>query len=232
MSAAVLTPPGGPAAAPAAIPPPAPALPPLPPAPAGSPVGIASADLWRLSTDDYEKLFAVGILSDHDPVELLDGLVVRKPMKNPPHVLSGGLTRDELAAVLPAGWFLQTQDTVKLRAGGDDASASMPEPDVCVLRGARRDYADRHAGATDIPLVVEVSDSSIGRDQGWKKSIYARNGIPCYWIVNLTDRTLEVYSLPAAGEYTRAVTLTAADRAEVVLDGVTVGTVAVAELLP
>ena len=213
MSAAVLAPPPPPTALP------------RPTSPAGPPLVIALGELWRFSVADYHKMAEVGILSDDDRVELLDGVVVRKVSKNPPHVIAARLVRERLEAVLPAGWSVWTQDPITLDAGE-------PEPDAMVVRGGTLDYRLRHPRPAEVPLVVEVADASIGRDQGWKRSIYARNGVPTYWIVNLVDRTLEVYTAPAAGDYTRTQTLAAADRADLVLDGATVGSVAVGDFLP
>ncbi len=227
MSAAtVLTPPPLPVAIPtgAVTPPPAGVLP-QPPAKTGAPVMIASAELFRFSRADCRALVSLGILPEGDPVELLDGLLVKKMPKNRPHVIATRQVQDALGGVLPAGWSISVQDPVGL-------DESEPEPDVFVFRGRHRDYPTDHPTAADAPLVVEVADTSLSRDRTWKRSIYARNGIPTYWIVNLVDRTLEVYSAPVAGEYTQSVTLTAADRADVVFGGTIVGSVAVAELLP
>ena len=47
-----------------------------------------------------------------------------------------------------------------------------------------------------LALVIEISDSTLARDQGFKKAIYAKAGIPVYWIVNLVDRRVEVYTDP------------------------------------
>jgi Uma2 family endonuclease len=189
------------------------------------PVSIPTAELWRFSVADYHALGRLGILTDGDRVELLDGLLVVKPMKLSPHRMATKLTRDALAGVLPAGWYVDTQEPLGL-------DESEPEPDVYVARGTTRDYPDGHPGPPNVPLVVEVAESSLDHDRTWKKAIYARGGIPAYWIVNLVDRTLEVHSTPAAGDYTAVATKSAADRADVVLDGITVGSLAVADLLP
>jgi Uma2 family endonuclease len=219
MSAAIATPPPVQPAAP-----PAPVIAPATPV-VGPPAAVATDELWRFSVADYHRLAEIGVLKDGDRVELLDGILVGKPVKKSPHRISTKSTRDALAAVLPAGWYVDTQEPVEL-------DVSEPEPDVTVVRGTTRDYPNGHPTPANVPLVVEVAESSLTYDRTWKKSIYARNGIAAYWIVNLADRVLEVYSLPANGEYTHALTLTAADRADVVLDGSPVGTVAVADLLP
>jgi Uma2 family endonuclease len=74
---------------------------------------------------------------------------------------------------------------------------SEPEPDVVVVRGGARDFVKRHPGPEQIGLVVEVADTSLTHDRTVKGRIYARAGIANYWIVNLIDRRIEVYSDPA-----------------------------------
>jgi len=56
-----------------------------------------------------------------------------------------------------------------------------------------RSCADR---AENRYLVIEVADSSLSRDRGIKLRSYARAGIACYWIINLLERCVEVYTRP------------------------------------
>ena len=85
------------------------------------------------------------------------------------------------------GLVRDSQDPVTL-------AASEPEPDAVLVRGSRLDYLDHHPGPSDVALVAEVSDSGLSRDRVFKKSIYAAAGIAVYWVVNLVDRRIEVYS--------------------------------------
>lgn len=188
----------------------------------------ATDGLWRFSVDNYHQMLEHGILWEGAPVELLDGLLVQKMPTSTDHATVARLVAALLRQVVPAGWFVDEDKPMTIQP------RSEPEPDTSVIRGRIRDYLRRHPSPTDTALVVEVSYSSYARDRGEKWAIYARDGVPVYWIVNLeaAPARLEVYSLPVDGEYTQAATLTAADRADVVLDGVVVGSVAVAELLP
>ena len=110
---------------------------------------------------------------------------------------------------------------------------SQPEPDFAVVRGDETAYLARHPGAADTGLVIEVADTSLLRDQRDKARIYARGGIPVYWIINPVDRRIEVYSRPtgptAAPEYQ---TYQPPDHVPLVLDGVQVAAVPAADLLP
>jgi Uma2 family endonuclease len=87
------------------------------------------------------------------------------------------------------GWFAQVQSPIAL----DDRSE--PEPDVCVVRGSPRDYAEAHPRRP--ALIVEVAQSDLRLARGRKAVAYARNRITDYWIVNLVDRVLEVHREPA-----------------------------------
>ena len=130
-----------------------------------------------------------GILTEDDRVELLEGLLVAKMTKNPPHIVATDLLQAALPRIVPAGWFVSMQNPVTMED-------SEPEPDARVVRGQPRDYVGRRAGPGDAALVVEVADTSLPSDRGIKKRIYARAGIACYWIVNLSDGRLEVYDDP------------------------------------
>jgi hypothetical protein len=74
-----------------------------------------------------------------------------------------------------------------------------PEPDVSVVRGIPEDYRQRHPGPGEVGLVVEVSLTTLDLDRGQKLSDYATHGIPVYWIINLVDLQIEVYTGPGAG---------------------------------
>ena len=83
-----------------------------------------------------------------------------------------------------------------LAAGGD----SEPEPDVAVVEGDEFDYLDAHP-ATAL-LVVEVSDDSLTRDRTIKQRLYARGGIPEYWVVAIPPKLrLDVYRDPVGDAY-------------------------------
>jgi Uma2 family endonuclease len=147
--------------------------------------------IWRLSVEQYHAMVRAGILTDDDPVELLEGWLVFKMPKNPPHRATTRLVRAALEAVIPEGWYVDSQEPITL-------SDSEPEPDVVVVRGSTRDYLDRHPMAKDIALVVEVADTTLQRDRTLKQRTYARAGIPVYWIVNLSESQLEVYTQPSS----------------------------------
>jgi Uma2 family endonuclease len=179
--------------------------------------------------DRYQKMIEAGILTSEDKVELLENYVVLKMPRNPPHDGTIDLITETLMPVVPKGWRLRIQLTVVL-------TDSQPEPDFSIVRGDARTYMTRHPGPADVGMIIEVADSSLLRDQRDKTRIYARGGIPCYWIVNLVDGRIEVYSQPsgptAVPAYGAFQVYQPGDVVPLVLDGGVVGSIPVAELLP
>jgi Uma2 family endonuclease len=103
---------------------------------------------------------------------------------------------------------------------------------VAIVRGTRDDYRTRLPTPEDVALLVEAAESSLAIDRGPKCSAFARAGIPVYWIINLVDRQVEVYSNPAPDGYRlRQVFLPGSD-IPVVIAGIEVGRIAAADLLP
>jgi Uma2 family endonuclease len=183
----------------------------------------------QFTVDQYHEMARTGILVDGEPIELLEGWLVNKMTKYPPHSVATCETRRVLERLVPAGWLVDTQEPITT----DD---SEPEPDVSVVRGCRRDYVDHHPSPRDVGLLVEVADTSLDRDRGWKKRIYAAAGIPCYWIVNLIDRQVEVFTQPSGpgqrADYASRQVFRAGDSIPLLLDNVAIGPVAVSDLLP
>ena len=79
--------------------------------------------------------------------------------------------------------------------------------------------------------MVEVSDSS-QVDNRKQSEIYGRVGIPVYWIVNLVDGQVEVYSNPGPARYPALDVLAPGHVLTVIIDGVEVGQIPVADILP
>jgi len=185
--------------------------------------------LRPFSVSEYHRLIELGILTEEDDAELLNGWIVRKMSRNPPHDTALALVSEALRAVLPADWFCRGQSAVT-------TSRSEPEPDVTVVRGPIRRYAHHHPRPDDIALAVEVADSSVTLDRTVKGPIYVRDGIPVYWIVNVPDQQVEVYTDPTgpADEpaYRQQRHYRQSESVPVIVDGREVGTIPVSDVLP
>jgi len=195
------------------------------PQPVTAPLFPMPEFVWKFTVGQYHQMIHAEILGEDDPVELLEGVLVTKMPKNPPHSLATHLIREALTRLISLGWCVNTQEPITL-------TDSEPEPDVAVVQGSPRQYSDRHPRAEETALVIEVADSSLSRDRGLKKRIYARAGIPVYWIVNLPERKIEVYSQPAEADYQRRQDFEPDTEIPVLIEGRELGHITVRELLP
>lgn len=183
----------------------------------------------RFTVDEYHRMIASGILHEGDPVELLEGWLVLKMTRNPPHDVALSLLSDEVSRRLPADLFARIQSAIT-------TSDSEPEPDLAAVRGPRRRYASRHPGPQEILLVAEVADASLQMDRDDKGRIYARENLPIYWIVNIPDAQVGVYTDPSgpglSPAYRQRRDYGPAESVPLILDGVEVGQIPVRDLLP
>lgn len=192
-------------------------------------ISVPKEPIWRLQVHQYQEMIRSGILTDDDPVELLEGWLVTKMPKNPPHRVTTQITRETLASIIPSGWYVDDQEPITTKD-------SEPEPDIVIVQGDRRDYLDRHPYADEVALVVEVADTTLQRDRTSKKRLYARAGIAIYWIINLTERKIEVYTKPLSNaeepDYQEKQEYFLNDSIPVILNNQTINTILVETLFP
>ncbi len=185
------------------------------------------APLYRFTVEQYRRMSDTGVLTEDDRVELLEGWIIPKGTHPPPHDASISLTQAELAHRLPPDWILRIQSAINT----DD---SEPEPDIAVVRGTARRYARAHPKPRDIGMLVEVSESSLAEDRERKGRIYARARIPVYWVINLIDGILEIYTQPRGGRkprHTQRRDYLPGDSVPLVLDGKEIARIPVRDLL-
>lgn len=195
------------------------------PAPPGD-LDWAPTPLHRLTVDRYEAMVGSGVFSERDRFHLINGCLGTKMARKTPHVVADMLCGAALDRAMPPGWHVRPAKPLRL-----PTVDSEPGPDRCVVRGTIRDHLARHPGPDDAALVVEVSDSSLAEDRELA-AIYGRAGVPLYWIINLVDRRVEVYSRPGPNGHAALEVLAPGHALSVAIDGQEVGTIAAAELLP
>jgi Uma2 family endonuclease len=188
-------------------------------------VPLASPAVYRMTVDEYEAMAEAGILRD-PRVELIDGLLVKKMPQKPPHVWSVEVIDETLARLLPPGWFSRQEKPVRIPEFDE------PEPDVAVVKGTRNDYMSGHPEPANLAMLVEVADSSLDRDRGEKWLAYAKGRVTRYWIVNLVDRQVEVYSDPTVTGYRSSQVFRPGQDVPIVVDGTEIARIAVADMLP
>src|SRR5215469_7349027 len=144
----------------------------------------------RWTRAEYDKLIEIGFFQPGEPVELIGGQLMVAEPQGAEHYTAIQKTAMALEAAFGPGWVVRTQGPIGL----DEESE--PEPDVAVVRGAVEDYRSEHPSRP--VLTVEVAESSLGSDRERKGSLYARAGLPDYWVVNLAGCVVEVYREPVA----------------------------------
>ncbi len=195
--------------------------------PAAEPPEPGAFAVYRFTVDEYRRLGEAGVLTEDHRLELLEGWIVPKMNLNPPHSVCVKLCDKYVGELLPPDWHTRIQDAIQ-------TADSEPEPDLAIVHGSIRDYAQRHPTPDEIAMLIEVADSSLPRDRH-KCRIYGRAGIPVYWIVNLVDRRVEVYSEPTGPDphpgFRRRQDYGREDRLPLVVAGREVAQIQVSELL-
>ncbi|MDB5352670.1 MAG: hypothetical protein JWN86_3917 [Planctomycetota bacterium] len=212
-----------------AAPPQAPDVSASAPAPQARPTSPPDHRPWHMPLAVYEKITESGILNRDDGVRhvyLWEGTLCDRMTIYRPHGLGVKNIYDAMKALGIVGYDAETELPMAFRKAD-----SAPQPDVKVIRGRSKDYNPRMPTTADVPLVVEVAESSLSKDRALASN-YAIEEIPVYWLMNLTTNHLEVYSAPVDGVYTSIQILGPGDEVPVVLDGREVGRIPVADLLP
>ena len=159
---------------------------------------------YRLSRVEYDRAVEAGAFEPDARLELIDGDLSAMAPEGVSHAIGIDLVADCLRRVFGRGFYVRIRHPL----AADDYSE--PEPDVAVVRGAIRDYDKGHP--TSAVLVVEVSNESLRYDRTVKQHLYARCGIPEYWILVLPEARLEVYRDPASDGYQRVTNHAAGDK--------------------
>jgi Uma2 family endonuclease len=195
----------------------------------GGPFRAPIAGFRRFTVPEYHKLIEIGMLTEDDRVELLEGYLVEKMPHDPIHDGTLQKINRRLLRAIPNGWDLRIQMVATL-------GQSEPEPDGALVRDDSSGYMTRHPGPADFGIVIEVSNTTLDSDRTDKLAIYARARLPVYWIVNLIDMQIEVYEQPSgptvSPDYATRNTYKPGDAVPLVLDGNAVGTIPVSDLLP
>jgi Uma2 family endonuclease len=149
----------------------------------------------RFTADEYQRMGQVGILTEDDRVELMDGEVVTMTPISPRH--NAAVNRATRAMILAVGEnaIVQVHGSVRLDLYHE------PQPDLVLLSPRSDYYASRLPGPSDILLVGEVAESSVEYDREVKARVYADLGIREYWLVDLNIDVVFCYSTPEGGQY-------------------------------
>jgi len=153
-----------------------------------APMTERTPDSGRIAADRYFAMAECGIIASDDRVELLEGLIVAMAPQSPLRASTISRIHRALLRGLGPDTLIRIQSSLPL------SGSSVPEPDIAVVPGRAEDYLRHHPSHAH--LVIEVADSSLVQDRITKAAIYARAGVPCYWVVNLRHHRVEVLRDP------------------------------------
>jgi len=149
----------------------------------------------RFTRAEYHRMAEVGILRQHDRVELIRGEIVEMAPIGRRHKAFVGNLAQLLMVRLAGRAIVWVQSSVVL------AEDTEPEPDLAVLRRGAVPYKERDAWAEDVLMLIEVADSSLAYDRSTKLRLYAEAGIPEYWVVDCVAEAVEIYRGPGPEGY-------------------------------
>ena len=152
----------------------------------------------RFTVEEYALMGVVGIFSEDDRVELIDGDVHEMTPIGPTHAGIVDALNELLVSRLIGKAKVRVQNPVRL------SRHTEPQPDLVVARPRPRTgghYTDRHPGGADVLLVIEVADSSLRYDREAKLPVYAKAGIPEAWLVDVGAQTVTMYTEPTEDGY-------------------------------
>jgi Uma2 family endonuclease len=154
----------------------------------------------KLSVEDYHRMAEAGVLDEDERIELIDGEIVSVSPIDGPHIRCVAKLTRRLNLLLGEDAFVSPQGSVRLT---DDTE---PEPDVAVLR--QLPPGKDPPLASDVLLLIEVSDTTLDRDRDVKAPRYARAAIPELWIVDLQGEVVLRFREPHRNGYGRLETFT------------------------
>jgi len=150
----------------------------------------------RLFTvEEYHRMAEAGILGANERLELIEGEIIEMAPIGPRHV--GCVINATRLCITRLGdrAVVSPQNPVVIRP------RSEPQPDLLVLRPRAVSYSRELPASQDVLLAVEVADTTVRFDRLVKARLYARAGIPEFWLCLAMDAAIEVYRGPGADAY-------------------------------
>lgn len=155
------------------------------------------AKRW-ITADEYERMGEAGIFPQDARLELIEGEIFEMSPIGSPHAACVKFLSELLHLLFAETFTVSVQDPIRLN------DFSEPQPDVAILRRRGDFYRNAHPTPADILLAIEVADTTVATDRSFKLPLYARAGIPEFWLVNIPDGLLEIYSEPSGDSYLRS----------------------------
>ncbi len=151
--------------------------------------------IFRLGVDTYHQMISTGLFDEDDRIELIDGELRAMTPINPDHAGKNKRLNRLLNQRVGDAALVAVQDPLTLMPHSE------PEPDLMLLRPRDDFYEGANPTPADTLLVIEICDSSLRYDREVKVPLYAAQGVPEVWLVDLQHRRLELYREASADGY-------------------------------
>ncbi len=148
-----------------------------------------------INRDEYYKMAEVGILKPEDRVELINGEIIEMSPIGSRHAGAVRKITRVLHEYLNESFDISIQSPIVL------GSNTEPEPDIAILKHRADDYSSAHPTGIDVVHVIEVADTSLSYDTDVKSELYAKAGIPAYWVADLQRLEITAYAKTSNGKY-------------------------------
>lgn len=142
---------------------------------------------YRFTVDDVDRMIDADILPVDVRAELIEGQLIEMPAPNSPHARAVDILTERLVIALHGQAIVRVQNPLRLDRYNE------PHPDLAVVQLREDRYRTSHPGALDALLVIEVCETSHWYDRNVKLPLYARSGVPEFWLVDLPGRRIELY---------------------------------------
>jgi Uma2 family endonuclease len=156
-----------------------------------------------LRREEYEGLVRSGVFSD-ERVELIEGVIYEMSPQSPEHSFVIQALQRLIARAVGARAVPLSGQPLAM------GELSLPEPDFALV--PEGDYRHQHPASASLVVEVSRSEESRGKDLGRLPAVYARGGVPDYWVIDLSRRRLVVHRGPEGDGYTEIRTLSPSDR--------------------
>jgi Uma2 family endonuclease len=148
----------------------------------------------KWSLEEYHSMVESGVLDDRH-VELINGEIIEMPPEGAEHSYYCCETVQYLRTMLEARATVREAHPITL------PNNSEPEPDIAIVRPSNTRYRQQHPQVSDIYWLIEIANTTLARDLGPKRELYAAAGIAEYWVIDLQSKTLVVFSDLQDGDY-------------------------------
>ena len=156
---------------------------------------VTEVSRYSFTIDEFAKMGEIGIFTEDDRVELIDGQVRELPRITPLHAAIVTRLNATLIKVLNRSAIVSVQNPVQLDLHNETL------PDTAIIKARGDYYKTAHPGPGDTLLVIEAADSSLAYDLYEKAPLYAKSMIPELWVVDLEAKVVRVFTQPGPSGY-------------------------------